>query len=436
VIGAGSRNFINLPKGQIGALVRLTVIIPTRERGEVLHYAMKSVLAQDFDGLELLVSDNASTDDTRDIVHAFCDPRVRYVNTGRRLSMSHNWEFALSQITGGWVMVIGDDDGLVPGALDRVRRMASDTGVKAMISTFVTFIWPNPANQHSGRLLVPLRRGLEVRETRPWMKRVVEGRGWYSDLPMLYVGGAADFELIRRIRDRRGTFFQSAYPDIFSSMALSSVTDRYVFSHEPLGIAGHSRHSNGASWTASGKGTSDQGKLKPSDTFLGEQNIPLHESLPLLPDGTFPVSGDLLVWESYQQARYLHGDPFGIDPADELALFRARKVADQDRMDQWITLFAQRHGLPADHPGRNPGRVRRRVAMDDVLQKARAFRDIYRLEPSFGVRMHDVYEASLVAGTILMTRPSRIRSYARTILRRLKRGRSGGRVGRAPSPST
>lgn len=75
--------------------MKITVIIPTRERGEVLAHALKTVLAQDYGDLHVLVSDNASTDGTRDIVHGSDDPRIRYVNTGKRLSMSRNWEFAL-----------------------------------------------------------------------------------------------------------------------------------------------------------------------------------------------------------------------------------------------------------------------------------------------------------------------------------------------------
>jgi len=74
---------------------RFTVIIPTRERAATLRHCLATVTAQDFASLEILVSDNCSSDETAAVVAANGDPRIRYLNTGRRLSMSHNWEFAL-----------------------------------------------------------------------------------------------------------------------------------------------------------------------------------------------------------------------------------------------------------------------------------------------------------------------------------------------------
>jgi hypothetical protein len=316
-------------------------------------------------------------------------------------------------------MVIGDDDGIIPGALDRVAALIRETGAKAVSSTYVTYIWPNGDNANMGRLLVPLRRGYEMRNSNEWLRRVVEGRAWYSELPMLYVVSAIHMSLIDEVRCRKGVFFQSCQPDIFSSVALSCVTERYAFSHEPFAIAGHSRHSNGASWSASGKGVTSNEALSANQTFSSETNIPWHADIPTLPDEKIPLSIDLLVYESYLQAMRLHDNAFGLKPADMLALFLARNIEDRERMSAWVELFAQRHGLDIAEARRRAAALRLRVTRDRVLQNATAFRDFYRLEPRFGVRMRDVYEASVVAATILRTRPGRLRSYASTLSKRL-----------------
>jgi len=61
----------------------VTVVLPTRNRAEVLPRAMRSVLAQTVADLELLVVDDGSTDDTERVVNGFADNRVRYLrNTG------------------------------------------------------------------------------------------------------------------------------------------------------------------------------------------------------------------------------------------------------------------------------------------------------------------------------------------------------------------
>ena len=89
---------------------KVTVILPTRERGDALESALRTVTEQRYENLEIVVSDNCSHDRTGEIARSTGDRRVRYLNTGRRLSMSHNWEFALSHVTGGagWVTIIGD----------------------------------------------------------------------------------------------------------------------------------------------------------------------------------------------------------------------------------------------------------------------------------------------------------------------------------------
>jgi hypothetical protein len=413
----------------VSPTIPITVIIPTRERGDVLAAALRNVCAQNYDGLDILVSDNCSSDGTADVVGAVNDPRVRYVNTGRRLSMSHNWEFALSHVPvdNRYVMVIGDDDGIVPGALERIAALIRETSAKAINSNFVTFIWPNAENSGMGRLLVPMRTGHEIRDSKEWLRRVLEGRAWYSELPMLYAGGAVHVSVIDAVRQKKGTFFQSCQPDIFSSVALSCATESYAFSHEPFAIAGHSRHSNGASWSASGNGASSSDALKANQMFSSEANIPWHADIPTLPDGNIPLSVDLLVYESYLQAMYLHDDVFKLERTDMLALFLARDVADRQRIATWNQLFAQRHGLDFSTARTEAMWLRLRVKRDRLLENARAFLEYYRLEPSFGIPMRDVYEASVVAATLLRTRPGRLKSYLSTIARRL---------GRAPTVTT
>jgi glycosyl transferase family 2 len=66
------------PRAVDGPLV--TVIIATFNRSEVLRYALGSVLAQNYDNLEVLVVGDACTDDSEEVVRSFGDPRVRWMN--------------------------------------------------------------------------------------------------------------------------------------------------------------------------------------------------------------------------------------------------------------------------------------------------------------------------------------------------------------------
>ena len=56
-----------------------SVVIPTYNRADLVRQAAVSVIHQSLDDVEVVVSDNLSTDETRDVVRALDDPRVRYV---------------------------------------------------------------------------------------------------------------------------------------------------------------------------------------------------------------------------------------------------------------------------------------------------------------------------------------------------------------------
>ena len=113
--------------------LKITVVIPTRERCDVLEKSLKTVTSQNYDNLEIIVSDNFSTDKTKDVVRRANDPRIKYINTGKRVSMTHNWEFALSHVTDGWVTIIGDDDGLLPESLNKIAKIIQSTDRKSVV---------------------------------------------------------------------------------------------------------------------------------------------------------------------------------------------------------------------------------------------------------------------------------------------------------------
>ena len=180
---------------------KITVVIPTRERLPVLKFCVQTVLAQTYENLEILVSDNFSTDGTGDFVRGLADPRVRYVNTGRRVSMSENWEHALSYVENGWVTFLGDDDGLVPGAIERLAEIIKSTDCEAITYRACNYIWPVASGSNVGRLIVPLTHGRQTRRNAAkWLQRVMDGHAFYSDLPIIYVLGAVSMDLIARLK--------------------------------------------------------------------------------------------------------------------------------------------------------------------------------------------------------------------------------------------
>jgi glycosyltransferase involved in cell wall biosynthesis len=89
-------------------VLKFSIVIPTKDRSQYLRYALQSCLSQTYGDFEVVVSDNNSQDDTRDVVLAAEDPRVRYVNTGRSIDVTANFEHGVLQARGefcSWPMM-------------------------------------------------------------------------------------------------------------------------------------------------------------------------------------------------------------------------------------------------------------------------------------------------------------------------------------------
>lgn len=100
-------------------MTRASVIIPTYDRAEVLPRAIDSVLAQSFKELELIVVDDASTDETESVVRSYEDPRITYLShdTNRGGSAARNTGIEAS--TGEYVAFLDSDDEWLPTKLER-----------------------------------------------------------------------------------------------------------------------------------------------------------------------------------------------------------------------------------------------------------------------------------------------------------------------------
>lgn len=369
--------------------IKFNVIIPTRERADTLLYCLRTVVTQDYENLTIIVSDNFSQDNTKDVVDSFHDPRIKYINTGKRLSMSYNWEFALSHVTDGWVTFLGDDDGLLPGALATVADVIKKTGVQAVTSIRNGYGWPNSTIEKN-RLIVFLTTGLELRNGREWLAKYTCDGELTSDLPNVYTGGFVDIAAINRARGPEGNFFLSMTPDVYSAIALASVIDDYILLKEPVVVSGASIHSTGASQAC---GLNPE----PAKKFYSEKGIPFHATLA---GGEAVISIPILVYNCYLQSSHLHHDFLKIKLEDQLGLALSLTAPQNyDDMRKYCSQVACNNGLK----------------MDIIDQKARGLKKRLRLPPlkkiynymfkrrtilcdEFGVQ--DVYGAALLAKAV------------------------------------
>ncbi|MBF6569628.1 MAG: glycosyltransferase family 2 protein [Candidatus Binataceae bacterium] len=105
----------------------ITTVIPTYRRPRLLERAIRSVLGQTYSNFRVCVYDNASDDDTAEVVAriARSDSRVEYHRHLNNIGMMRNFAFGIARVQTPYFNVLGDDDFLLPGFFETAIRMLS-----------------------------------------------------------------------------------------------------------------------------------------------------------------------------------------------------------------------------------------------------------------------------------------------------------------------
>lgn len=94
----------------------VSIGVPVYNGGQHLASSLESLISQDYPNLEILISDNASTDETRTICEAFAlrDPRVRYIRQEANIGSSRNFEYVFQNTRGAFFYWHAHDDLRMP----------------------------------------------------------------------------------------------------------------------------------------------------------------------------------------------------------------------------------------------------------------------------------------------------------------------------------
>jgi abequosyltransferase len=102
--------------------IKLSICIATFNRGTFITETLNSIAPQLHGGVELVVVDGASTDDTSERVTEFRSrhPFVRYIRETRNSGVDQDFDKAVAYADGEYVWLMTDDDLMLPGAVSRV----------------------------------------------------------------------------------------------------------------------------------------------------------------------------------------------------------------------------------------------------------------------------------------------------------------------------
>ena len=207
---------------------------------------MKTCVSQEYEDLEILVSDN-SHGEAAATVHAFRDPRIRYIRPERYLPMSQHWDFMIPHMTGDLVTIIGDDDGVMPNALNIVDMIISEYGLMPLQHSIAHYCWPDVADKRlRNTYWFHQRPGTKccVRKSADYLRELCACRARYIDGPMIYHNFVPRDVLARMLRG--GTLFHRSSPDIYSAVSVAMNTTQFIATEQVLTVSGEGAKSNGA----------------------------------------------------------------------------------------------------------------------------------------------------------------------------------------------
>ncbi len=227
----------------------VSVIVPAFNDERYLGCALESLVAQTYPELEIIVSDDRSSDRTAFIAHEFAkrDQRIRVHVNVTNLGMTRNWNQALAMTQGSYVMKLDSDDAFRP---DTVRQLveaveSAEQPVVAYCRTLSCDAELVPFSSYRGERAFVLQR-LEplaryCRKGHEWYRMAFDDvQLWHSNAQihrrevLAEMGGwdeswgcASDTDLILRMLERDQPVVHIPYAGVLYRQRAGSISDQY-----------------------------------------------------------------------------------------------------------------------------------------------------------------------------------------------------------------
>ncbi|MEZ5618816.1 MAG: glycosyltransferase family A protein [Rhodocyclaceae bacterium] len=230
-----------------------SIVIPTT-RSRLLKYSVRSALAQSYTKFEVVVSDNDAQGVAEEL-SKFPDSRIRHVRTPHRLPINRSWEFAFDNSQGDWILLLADDDVILPSLLQEIK-VSLDHHPDMDIVTwrhggFVEMSYHVSAAR--GNLASPPYSGnIHVVNNRDTLQGLYTLGGTpenFASVKRSYPGiaySAYSRRLVQRVKEKIGVLFNPTTPDYAAGVAALALSSSTLVIDKPLMIFHSTSDSNSA----------------------------------------------------------------------------------------------------------------------------------------------------------------------------------------------
>ncbi len=222
----------------------LSVVIPTRNNEQYLLQSVKQVLSVTSENIQIVVQNNGDTNEAESMISGLNSARIKYNYDQTRLSIVDNFSKALSLTEGKYVIMIGDDDGVLP-TIEKFTLLAEEYDIDVLVpSISYEYFWPNSVeinNSLTGvvRFLESKYKLKKVDAFQEVIKLLKNGCQDYNSLKVgkLY-HGIVKKEILEIIYKKNKVYFGGLVPDIYMAVATSLIAKSIYHLSIPLTIAG------------------------------------------------------------------------------------------------------------------------------------------------------------------------------------------------------
>ena len=179
-------------------LVKISIIMPAYNAEEYIKESIDSIIAQTYTNWELIIADDSSTDNTKQIINSYRDSRIKCIYNDNNLGYLKTCNRLFSLCKGGYITFQDADDISYPNRLsEQVKAFEQDTKL-GMVGTFSDIISTN------GEILETAKRPISYEEVN---EKIIESNAFIGATVMI------KREVYEKIGGYREYFNRLAYQD-------------------------------------------------------------------------------------------------------------------------------------------------------------------------------------------------------------------------------
>jgi glycosyltransferase involved in cell wall biosynthesis len=232
--------------------MKYSVLLPTRGGGQYLSGVIHSILDDPYEDVELVVSDNANTDETQEVLALFSnDPRLKVTRTEKLLSVNENWNHVLDKSSGDYILMLGDDDCLLPGYFEKMDNVLRQYDYPECVTyNYCNYVFPGAMCNDVGYYKTD---AFKFGRKYPSQGGVISLKNRFTIIEDMF-SFKATFPLLmsptliaRKAMERiRGEVFQPPYPDYYALTSLLMLAETWVYHAESMLVVGITPKSHGS----------------------------------------------------------------------------------------------------------------------------------------------------------------------------------------------